>query len=316
MFQQNQLEDVRTNITVWLTSMAIQVNKLKKLNHVLDEEYQITHILASLPREYSSVVEQVKIDRRTDLPLITMDDVMKRLKERYLQLKREHGWSEDEMALNVKSGNNPNKNVKKGSKGNYFKGRCNHCGKFGHKKADCWDLKNKKEKHQENEKKVQKDKSKVRCFKCGKLGHYASECKNDRESSGDCFKGRCNHCGKFGHKKADCWDLKNKKEKHQENEKKVQKDKSKVRCFKCGKLGHYASECKNDRESSGDGNNETFAMMCYENTEDDKNGNVDSENNQESKNSEDYERNVGPFSRILILVFILLWDILLSYFLQ
>ena len=65
MFQQNQLEDIRTNITVWLTSLAIQVNKVKKLNHVLDEEYQITHILASLPREYSSVVEQVKIDRRT-----------------------------------------------------------------------------------------------------------------------------------------------------------------------------------------------------------------------------------------------------------
>ena len=43
MFQQNQLDDVRTNITVWLTSLAIQVNKLKKLNHVLDEEYQITH---------------------------------------------------------------------------------------------------------------------------------------------------------------------------------------------------------------------------------------------------------------------------------
>ena len=38
MFQQNQLEDVRTNITVWLTSLAIQINKLKKLNHVLDEE--------------------------------------------------------------------------------------------------------------------------------------------------------------------------------------------------------------------------------------------------------------------------------------
>ena len=37
MVQQNQLEDVRTNITVWLTSMAIQVNKIKKLNHVLDD---------------------------------------------------------------------------------------------------------------------------------------------------------------------------------------------------------------------------------------------------------------------------------------
>ena len=30
MFQKNQLEDVRTNITAWLTSMAIQVNKLMK----------------------------------------------------------------------------------------------------------------------------------------------------------------------------------------------------------------------------------------------------------------------------------------------
>ena len=227
MFQQNQLEDVRTNITVWLTSLAMQVNKLKKLHHVLDEEYQITHILASLPREYSSVVEQVKIDRRTSSTLITMDEVKERLKERYLQLKKEHGWSEDEMALNVKSGNNQNKNIKKGSKGKYFKGRCNHCGKFGHKKADCWDLKNKKEKHQENEKKVQKDKSKVRCFKCGKMGHYANE-------------------------------------------------------------------CRSDKESSGDGNNETFAMTCFKDEEDDKNENGDDENKFESKNSEDDERKMGP----------------------
>ena len=227
MFQQNQLEDVRANITVWLTSMAIQVNKLKKLNHVLDEEYQITHILASLPREYSSVVEQVKIDRRTGSTLITMDEIKKRLKERYLQLKREHGGSEDEMALYMKSSNNLSKNIKKGSKGKYFKGRCSHCGKFGHKKADCWDLKNKKEKHQENEKKVQKDKSNVKCFKYGKLGHYAKE-------------------------------------------------------------------CKNDKDSSGDGKNDTFAMTCHENSEDDKNENGDDENKQESKNPENDERKVGP----------------------
>ena len=60
------------------------------------------------------------------------------------------------MALNMKSSNNQSKNIKKGNKGKFFKGWCNHCGKYGHKKADCWDLKNKKEKHQENEKKVQK----------------------------------------------------------------------------------------------------------------------------------------------------------------
>ena len=146
--------------------MAIQFNKLKKRNHVLDEDYQITHILTSLPREYSSVVEQVKSNRRTSSTLITMDEIKKRLKKRYLHLKREHGWSEDEMVLNMKRSDNQSQNMKKGNKGKFFKGRFNHCGKFEHKKADCWDLINKKEKHQENEKKVQKDKANVRCFKC------------------------------------------------------------------------------------------------------------------------------------------------------
>ena len=114
-----------------------------------------------------------------------MDEIKKRLKEHYMQVMRDHGWSEDEMALNMNSSNNQSRNMKKGNKGNCFKGRCNHCGKFGHKKTDWWDLKNKKEKHQENEKKVQKDKSNVRCFKCKKLVHYANECKNDKYSSGD-----------------------------------------------------------------------------------------------------------------------------------
>ena len=198
--------------------MAIQANKLKKLNHVLDEESQITHILASLPREYSSVVEQVKTHGRTGSTLITMDEIKERLKEHYLQLKREHGWSEDEMVVNMKSSNNRSKNIKKGNKGRFVKGRGNHCGTFGHKKADCWDLKNKKQKHQENKKKVQKDKS------------------NDR-------------------------------------------------CFKCGKLGHYANECKNDKNSSGDNKHDTFAMRCYENSEEEKNENGGDENKQESKES-------------------------------
>ena len=183
MFQQNQLEDVRTNIIVWSTSLAIQINKLKKLNHVLDEEYQITHILASLPREYSSVVEQVKIDRRTGSTLITMDEIKKRLKECNLQLKREHGWSEDEMSLNMKSSSNRSRNIKKGNKGRLFKGQWNHCGKYGHKKADCWDLG--KNKRRVSERKVQKDKANVRCLKCKNLGHYANECKNDKETSGN-----------------------------------------------------------------------------------------------------------------------------------
>ena len=152
-----------------------------------------------------------------------MDEIKKRLKECYLQLKREHGWSEDEMALNMKSSSNQSRNIKKGNKGRIFKGRCNHCGKYGHKKADCWNLKNKQEKSQESERKVQKAKSYVRCFKWKSLGHYANECKNDKETSG--------------------------------NEKHV-----------------------------------TFAMMCYENSEEEKYENGGEKNKQESKNPDDDER--------------------------
>ena len=136
MFQQNQIDHVRTNITVWLTSLAIQANKLKKLNHVLDEVYLITQILATLPIEYSSVVQQDKIDRRTGSTLKCMDEIKKRLKEHYLHLNREHGCSEDEMALNMTSSSNQRRKIQKGNKRRFFKGRCNHCRNYGHKKAD------------------------------------------------------------------------------------------------------------------------------------------------------------------------------------
>ena len=155
-------------------------------------------------------MEQVKIDRRTGSTLLTMDEIKKRLKEHYLQLKREHGWSEDEMALNIKSNNNQSRNIKKGNKGN-------NCGKYGHKKADCWDLKNKKEKHQEN-----------------------------------------------------------------------------VRCYKCKKLGYYANECRNEKNSSWDDKHDTFAMTCYENSEEEKYENGEEENNQQSKNPDVDERKVDP----------------------
>ena len=152
-----------------------------------------------------------------------MDEIKKRLKERYLKLMMGHGWSEDEMTLTMKSSSNQNRNIKMGNKGKFFNGWCNHCGKFGHKKAACWDLKNKKEKHQENKKKAQKEKANTRGFRCKMLGHYANECRNEMNSS---------------------WD-----DKH-----------------------------------------DTFAMMCYKHSKEEKYENGEDENKQESKNPDDDER--------------------------
>ena len=61
-FQQNNLEDVKVNVTKWITSLIRQRVKLQELNHTINDEYFITHILAGLPKEYASVVDQAKID--------------------------------------------------------------------------------------------------------------------------------------------------------------------------------------------------------------------------------------------------------------
>ena len=69
----------------------------------------MTHILASLPQEYSSVVDHAKIDWRNKS--LTLTELKKRLKEKYRQLRIEKGWGEDEMALSSSQNNvrNPNK---------------------------------------------------------------------------------------------------------------------------------------------------------------------------------------------------------------
>ena len=63
-FQNNKLLDAKVKITEWLTSLSNQVMKLNKLSHPINDDYLMTHILVSLPSEYSYVVDHAKIDLR------------------------------------------------------------------------------------------------------------------------------------------------------------------------------------------------------------------------------------------------------------
>ena len=63
--QQDLLEDVKVNVTEWITSLIRERVTLQELNHTIDDEYVITHILTGLPKEYAIVVYQGKIDRRS-----------------------------------------------------------------------------------------------------------------------------------------------------------------------------------------------------------------------------------------------------------
>ena len=98
-FQQNRNEDVKVNATEWITSLIRQRVKLQELNHTIDDEYFITHILAGLPKEYASIVDQAKIDRRTSS--LSLSELRKRLEEKYRQLMKMNGWTYEEMSLKV-----------------------------------------------------------------------------------------------------------------------------------------------------------------------------------------------------------------------
>ena len=63
-----------------------------------------------------------------------------------------------------------------------FDGNCDLCGKYGHRRRDCW----------------------------MKPGKGSGKPKGGKGDQGEKFAGKCNHCGKVGHKKADCWSLKGK----------------------------------------------------------------------------------------------------------
>ena len=78
-FQNNKLLNAKVNISEWLASLSTQVMKLNKLTHPISDEYLMTHILACLPQEYSSVVDHAKIDLRKKT--LTLSELKKILKE-------------------------------------------------------------------------------------------------------------------------------------------------------------------------------------------------------------------------------------------
>ena len=98
-FQQNKLENVKVDMTEWITSLIRQIMKLQELNHTIDDEYFITHILTGLPKEYASVVDQATIDRRTSS--LSLSELGKRLKEVYSQLMKTNESTHEEMSLKI-----------------------------------------------------------------------------------------------------------------------------------------------------------------------------------------------------------------------
>ena len=67
---------------------------------------------------------------------------------------------------------------------NQFKGRCNYCGKIGHKATQCWEKKKPGEKKEmPKNHAVKKGGFIPKCYKCGKMGHKKPDCPELKKSN-------------------------------------------------------------------------------------------------------------------------------------
>ena len=144
---------------VWISELELLRSRLTEMGTTVDDEFLILHILNNLPSDYDNVVENLeeRVDSVTN-PL-GLEDVRQKLSEKYEKMRlrkkfKDESDDDEEQALFATK----------------FKGRCNKCGKFGHKAKDCRsNIDNDKEKNQ-------KKKFAGKCFYCGKVGHREANC--------------------------------------------------------------------------------------------------------------------------------------------
>ena len=122
-------------------------------------EFLILHTLNNLPSDYDNIVEN--LEERVDLVInpLGIEDVCQKMSEKFEEIRLRKKVKEDtddkeEQALFTTK----------------FKGRCNKCGKFGHKAKVCRSNVDKID-QQENKKKFT-----GKCFHCGKVEHCEADC--------------------------------------------------------------------------------------------------------------------------------------------
>ena len=168
------LNGIQRDPELWFNDLDHLNNRIGKINekYRLDDLQLKSHMMNSMSSNYASVITKF----RGELAETPLRKLQKEVVLQYKQLAKESEKNgKSESVLTATTSRNSFKK---------FKGNCKHCGKIGHKKAECRSfLKTDSDSKKGSE---SKNKSDVTCYNCQEKGHYANKCtkpKKDREDT-------------------------------------------------------------------------------------------------------------------------------------
>jgi hypothetical protein len=109
----------RDNPTTLLSNLGTLRDRLAHMKHPISDEDLFIHIIGNLPMKYRTNMKN--FEKEMDKKTLTLNYIKSKLKSAYEAFEDEENGDKDEDVALIAQ----------------FKGNCNNCGKYGHKKAEC-----------------------------------------------------------------------------------------------------------------------------------------------------------------------------------